>query len=325
MHSLSRRAFTQSLALSLFTSGMAPAANRFDADSTAEEVTAGLDLSGKVALVTGCTSGIGLETMRVLALRGATVIGTGRTEEKAAQACKSVQGKTIPVMLELTVFDSIVACAERVKRLDKPIDMLICNAGIVLDTWEQVGGIEKQFVVNHLGHFILVNRLLGSVTAAPQGRVVVLGSNNHRDAPAGGIQFDDLSGKDWFKRGYAHSKLANGLFSLELARRLAPTRATSNCCTPGATRTAILRNTAGSTANYRNSVAQGAATPCYVATSASLKTVSGQYFKNCAPEPQGEYQTDAMMAARLWSVSERLTRPYLDLSVSAASRAPFGA
>ncbi len=111
--------------------------------------------------------------------------------------------------------------------------MLILNAGIVLGKLEQVDGLEKQFVVNHLGHFLLTRRVLDLVTSAPQGRVLTVGSGNHFDAPADGIQFDNLSGQGWSGSGYAHSKLANGLFSLELARRLSGTRATSNCLTPG--------------------------------------------------------------------------------------------
>jgi NAD(P)-dependent dehydrogenase (short-subunit alcohol dehydrogenase family) len=283
----------------------------FGADSTAEEVTAGLNLAGKTALVTGCNTGIGYETLRVLALRGATVIGTARTSDKAAEACRSVGGKTIPAVLELTDFDSVVACAGQVRRMDVPIDILICNAGIVLDSHEQVRGLEKQFVVNHLGHFILVNQLQDRVVASSEGRIVVVGSGNHRDAPAGGIQFDALSGNGWYKRGYAHSKLANGLFSLELSHRLKPTRATSNCVTPGPTRTDILRYTDSSTANYRKSPAQGAATQCYVAAHPAVKGVTGQYFKDCAPAPQGEYQTDVAMASRLWAVSEQLALGYL--------------
>lgn len=286
-------------------------AAEFGAESTADEVTEGLDLSGRTALVTGCNAGIGYETMRVLAMRGALVIGTARTQDKAATACRSVQGRAVPAVLELTDFDSVVACARQVRAMNVPIDMLICNAGIVLDTHEEVRGLEKQFVVNHLGHFLLVNRLQDRIVAAPEGRVVVVGSGNHRDAPPGGIQFDDLSGAGWYRRGYAHSKLANGLFSLELSRRLKGTRATSNCVTPGPTRTAILRNTSSSTANYRKSPAQGAATQCYVAAHPAVKGVSGEYFKDCAPAQQGEYQKDAAMAARLWQVSADLTRVYL--------------
>lgn len=283
----------------------------FGAHSTAEEVTAGLNLTGMTAVVTGCNSGIGYETMRVLALRGAHVIGTARTIEKGKAACGSVRGRATPVVLELTDFASVVACASAIDKMNVAVDMLILNAGMVLDTLEQVNGIEKQFVVNHLGHFILTNRLLGRLTAARQARVVVVGSGNHHDAPPGGIQFDDLSGKSWYRSGYAHSKLANGLFSLELATRLEGSRATSNCITPGPVKTNILRNTRASTGHQTKSPAQGAATQCYVATNPALDKVSGEYFKDCSPAPQSVQQTDAAMAAKLWQVSTKLTRPYL--------------
>jgi NAD(P)-dependent dehydrogenase (short-subunit alcohol dehydrogenase family) len=284
----------------------------FTRNSTAEEVTAGLDLSGQTALVTGCNSGIGFETMRVLALRGAHVIGTARTLEKGRDACSQVKGKTTPVALELTDFNSIVACADVVQAMKIAIDMLILNAGIVLGDWQQVNGLEKQFVVNHLGHFILTQRLLDTVKAAAQGRVVVVGSGNHRDAPEGGIQFDDLSGKRWSGKGYAHSKLANGLFSLELARRLQGTRATSNCLSPGPVDTNIRRHVPASSAPPNlKSPAQGAATVCYVAAAPALAKVSGEYFVDCNPAPQAPYQTDRAMAARLWDVSTQLTRKYL--------------
>ena len=280
----------------------------FGAGSTAEEVTAGLDLSGKTAVVTGCNSGIGFETMRVLALRGAHAIGTARTREKGVEACGKVKGRATPVVLELTDFASVMACADHIRAITPRIDMLILNAGIVLGRHlEQVYGLEKQFVVNHLGHFLLTTRVLDLVQAAPQGRVVTVGSGNHRDAPPGGIQFDALSGKGWEGRGYPHSKLANGLFSLELAKRLKGTRATSNCLTPGPVRTNIRRYTLGSGPKEMKSPEQGAATQCYVATSPQLVNVSGEYFSNCNPAPQSAYQQDAAMAAKLWEVSTRLT------------------
>ncbi|MEY4847177.1 MAG: hypothetical protein RLZZ36_290, partial [Pseudomonadota bacterium] len=103
----------------------------FDGDSTALEVTEGVDLSGKTVLVTGATSGLGLETMRVLALRGAHVIGTGRTLEKAKAACGSVSGRTTPVALELERWETVVSATELIRTLGMPIDMLICNAGIM--------------------------------------------------------------------------------------------------------------------------------------------------------------------------------------------------
>jgi NAD(P)-dependent dehydrogenase (short-subunit alcohol dehydrogenase family) len=295
----------------------------FAAGASAEEVTAGIDLSGKTIVVTGCNSGIGLETMRVLALRGAHVIGTARTLERGKEACASVQGKATPVVLELSDFDSVVACANAIRAMNTPIDALVCNAGVLLTDLQQVRGLEMQFVVNHLGHFILVNRLLERVTAAPQGRVVVVGSIAHRQAPQGGIQFDNLSGKGWERQAYGHSKLANGLFSLELSKRLAGTRATSNSLHPGVVATNIMRNMnftppagggnrgGGGGGFAMETPAQGAATSCYLASNPALARVTGLYFADCNPAQQSDYQKDPAMAAKLWQVSTELTRPYL--------------
>src|SRR5262245_4678822 len=184
--------------------------SNFAANATAEDVTAGIDMSGKTVVVTGCNSGIGLETMRVLALRGAHVIGTARTLDRGQEAIAGIKGKATPVVLELSDFDSVVACAKSIQALAPSIDALICNAGMLLmNDLQQVRGMEIQFVVNHLGHFILANRLLPQIKAAPQGRVVVVGSVSHRQAPPGGIQFDNLSGKGWEGQAYSHSKLAN--------------------------------------------------------------------------------------------------------------------
>jgi NAD(P)-dependent dehydrogenase (short-subunit alcohol dehydrogenase family) len=287
----------------------------FGPNATAEQVTAGIDLSGKTIVVTGCNSGIGLETMRVLALRGAHVIGTARTLERGQEACAGVVGKATPVVLELTDFDSVVACAAAIRALDAPIDGVVCNAGVLLTELEQVRGLEMQFVVNHLGHFILVNRLLDRVIAAPQGRVVVVGSVAHRQAPPGGIQFDNLSGKGWERQAYGHSKLANGLFSLELSKRLAGTRATSNSLHPGVVATNIMRNLnfrPGAGGGFQmETPAQGAATSCYLASNPALAHVTGLYFADCNPAEQSDYQRDPVMAAKLWQVSEELTRAYL--------------
>ncbi len=297
--------------------------NDYGEDTTAEEVTAGLDLSGKTALVTGCNSGIGYETMRVLALRGAHVLGAARTPEKAKTACDSVEGQTTPVVCELTEFDTIVACAETVQAMDTPIDMLILNAGIMaLPELEQVNGIEKHFVVNHLGHFILADRLLKQVKAAPQGRVAVLVSGRYRSAPADGIQFDDLSGESWEYDptvAYGHSKLANGLFSLELARRLEGTNATSNSIHPGVIMTNLGRHMPGYVLvlarligwAFMKSVGAGAATTCYVAAHPDIEGISSLYFEHCNPVAPGGNMENTEMAAKLWTVSEELTQGYL--------------
>ncbi|WP_372013632.1 SDR family NAD(P)-dependent oxidoreductase [Pseudoxanthomonas sp. 10H] len=277
----------------------------FTATTTAEEATAGLDLRGRTVLVTGCNSGIGLETLRVLALRGAHVIGTARSPDKGRAACAGVRGRATPVVLDLADFASVRACASQVRAIAPRLDALVCNAGIVLDDWERVGGLEKQFVVNHLGHHLLVEELLAPVIAA-RGRVVVLGSGDHRNAPPGGIQFGRLSGEGWHARGYAHSKLANGLFSLELARRLRGSGATSNCVTPGHTRTAILRHVGNGYREDARTPAQGAATPCYAAVHPAMAGVSGAYLRDFEPAEQSPLQQDPAMAARLWQVSRGL-------------------
>ena len=281
-----------------------------DATSTAEDATAGLDMRGRTIVVTGCTSGIGQETMRVLALRGAHVIGTARSRASGDAACAAVDGRATPVVLDLADFDSVVAASDTIRALDVPVDALVCNAGVVLDDLEQVRGIEKTFVVNHLGHYLLVRHLLDRVTAAPQGRVVVLGSSDERNAPPGGIQFDDLSGAGWDAR-YAHSKLANGLFSLELSRRLTGTRATSNCVSPGHTRSNILRNVGNHYRDDARSVRQGAATPCWLASAPAAAGINGAFYRDFAPAPQSNAQRNPAMAARLWAVSETLVEDWL--------------
>jgi NAD(P)-dependent dehydrogenase (short-subunit alcohol dehydrogenase family) len=203
-----------------------------------------------------------------------------------------------------------------------PIDMLILNAGIMaLPELEQVEGLEKQFVTNHLGHFIVGNRLLPQVQAAPQGRVVVLTSSGYQWAPEAGIEFDNLSGERDYNpnRMYGQSKLANHLYVRQLAKNLAGTATTANSVHPGIIMTNLGRNfpkwqqvaakLIGWT--FMKSVEAGSATTCYVATAPALATVSGHYFADCNPEvPGGQMQNDEL-AAKLWQVSEELTRPYL--------------
>lgn len=294
----------------------------YTSKTTAEEVTEGLDLSGRTVLVTGVTSGIGLETMRVLALRGAHVIGTGRSLDKAAAACASVPGRTTPLALELTDFPSVVACTDAVRAMDVPLDAIVCNAGVMaLPNLEQVNGLEKQFVTNHLGHFLLVNRLLDRVQAAPQGRVVVVSSSALKWADPAGIEWDNLSGERDYspQRAYGQSKLANNLFTIELARRFAGTPATANCMNPGAVLTELQRHAPGWAVTlgrwvgpaFMKMPAEGASTTCYLAAHPLVTTVSGHYFIDCNPVSLGGNPEDPAMAARLWDVSAELVRPYL--------------
>jgi NAD(P)-dependent dehydrogenase (short-subunit alcohol dehydrogenase family) len=299
-----------------------PSGGPFGKESTGEEVTQGLDLTGKTILITGVNSGLGYETMRVLAMRGAHIIGLARTMEKAQEACARVGGKTTPVACELTDFNSVVAAAETVKALGIPIDVLICNAGIMeVPKLEQVYGMEKQFVVNYLGHFILVNRLLGQVKAAEQGRIVMVSSGRYTSAPPEGIQFDNLSGEKGYDplTAYGQSKLALALFAQELARRLEGSNVTSNSVLPGVIMTNLGRympswkimvsKLMGWT--FMRSVEQGVATTCYVATRPELAGITGQMFFNCASiTPEGSHMSDRALAAKLWDVSTELTKDY---------------
>ena len=179
-----------------------------------------------------------------------------------------------------------------------PIDMLILNAGIMaLPELEQVNGLEKQFVTNHLGHFIVGNRLLPQVQAAPQGRVVVLTSSGYQWAPEAGIEFDNLSGERDYKpnKMYGQSKLANHLYVRQLAKNLAGSTTTANSVHPGVIMTNLGRSfpqwqqvaarLIGWT--FMKSVEAGTATTCYVATAPALATVSGHYFADCNPEVAG--------------------------------------
>lgn len=293
----------------------------FDANATAKEVTRDVDLSGRTMLVTGVTSGIGLETMRVLALRGAHVIGTGRTIDRAHAACASVSGRTTPLMLELTDYRSVVACAGAVRALNEPIDAMICNAGVMaLQAHEQVDGVEKQFATNHLGHFLLVSHLIDRVIDAPQGRVVVVSSHALQWAAPEGIEWDNLSGSRDYdpERAYGQSKLANALFSLELSSRLRGTPATSNALHPGVVDTKLFRHMPRSLSGFRGvfsppkrTVEQGAATTCYVATAPALEGVTGNFFADCNPMIPDLRALDREAAMRLWTVSEQLLEAYL--------------
>jgi len=299
----------------------------FGEESTAEEVTAGIDLNGKLAVVTGCTSGIGFETMRVLAMRGAYVVGTSRSLDKAQAACARVKGVTSPVQLELSDLDSVVACANAIRSINLPVDILVCNAGYLggQGKRELVNGIEKHFAINHLGHFVFVNRLLGRLYMSSQGRIVVVASRSaYKSAPEAGVEFGNLDATYGYedRRAYGQSKLANVLFALQLGKLLKGTRITANALHPGVINTEIDRNMSRfkqtgfallASLGGTKTVEEGAATTCYVGTSPLLGSTSGEYFEDCnAVTVLGDnHMRNAVMAEELWRVSEDITRDYL--------------
>lgn len=286
--------------------------------STAEDVTEGLDLSGKTVVITGCNSGIGEESARMLAMRGARVVGLARTVDKAADALQGLEGAT-SVACELTEPGSVRAAVETVKGLDAPLDVIMCNAGIMaLPERELVHGHEKQFFTNHIGHFMLVTGLLDRL--AEDGRVVVLSSAAHSWAPSGGIRFDDLSFDSGYSpnKAYGQSKLANLLFARTLARRLAAdpetAKQTSNAVHPGVIATNLARHmnpVVRMLMPVANAVAfktipQGAATQCYVAAHPNVAGVSGEYFADCNVAKSTRHGHDEAMGDRLWEVSEAI-------------------
>ena len=286
----------------------------FGYGSTAEQVTEGLDVSGRTVLVTGCNSGIGLETARVLALRGARVIGTARSLEKASAACAPFPG-AVPLACELADPASVRDCVARVRDLGVRLDALVCNAGIMaLPRLERAHGIELQLFTNHVGHFMLVTGLLDRL--ADDGRVVVVSSGAHRQAPREGIQFDNLSGEKGYGpwAAYGQSKMANLLFAKELARRLAGTRRTANAVHPGVIRTNLGRHMSpvahalfGMVGPlFLKDAAQGAATQTWAAVHPGAARVSGAYLADCNVAPCRADADDPALAGRLWTVTEEI-------------------
>jgi WW domain-containing oxidoreductase len=247
--------------------------------------------------------------------RGAHVIAAARTVEKAQAACDEVGGETTAMACELSEPTSVQACAAQVVALDRSLDAIICNAGIMaLPTLNQKHGYELQFFTNHIGHFILVTSLLDSLS--DRGRVVMVSSDAHRRAPREGIQFDNLSGERQYSplANYGQSKLANVLFANRLAKRLEGTGRTANSLHPGVIDTNLWRSmqpiARGAIAIagplVLKSIGEGAATQCYLAVHPSVEGVAGKYFSDSNVGRSSRHGRDEEMAAKLWDVSEQI-------------------
>jgi NAD(P)-dependent dehydrogenase (short-subunit alcohol dehydrogenase family) len=287
----------------------------FGYGSTAEDVTDGLDLGGKTILLTGCNSGIGKETLRVLAKRGAHVIAAARTVEKARAACDEVGGQTTPVACELSEPTSVLACVAEVKALGRPLSAIICNAGIMaLPKLHLQHGYELQFFTNHIGHFLLVTSLVDQL--ADDGRVIMVSSDAHKGAPKAGIQFDNLDCKRGYHpwANYGQSKLANLLFANALAKRFAGSGKTANSLHPGVIYTNLARSmnpiarvalSIGAPLVLK-SIPEGAATQAYLAVHPAVARVSGKYFADCNESKPSSHGRDDAMAEKLWETSERI-------------------
>lgn len=300
----------------------------FNRKSTAEEVTEGVDLSGKTALVTGVASGLGQEAMRVMALRGARVIGMDRNQDATDAACSAVGADVISIACDLSDPNSIVEASKTVNKKVKSIDIVIANAGVMTPPYTTVDHysepLELQFAVNFLGHFILINRIMKRLEAADSARIALVASEGYTTAPKKiGIQFDDLDFSEKYVplTAYGHSKLAVMLFNIALAKRLEGTNITSNSVHPGVIRTNLAHDTdsfvvkmiSALAGPWTRSIAQGAATHCYVAANPQIDGVSGMHFADSNPKDPKEHERvkDMELAEQLWAKAEELAKGFL--------------
>lgn len=282
------------------------------------------DQSGRVAIVTGANTGLGFETARMLAERGATVVLAVRNVEKGRQAAGRISGDVAVQALDLTSLDSIRSAAADLRATYPRIDLLINNAGVMYTPPQRTAdGFELQFGTNHLGHFALTGLLLDRLLPVPGSRVVTVSSTGHRIRAA--IHFDDLQWERSYSRvgAYGQSKLANLLFTYELQRRLAPYGTTiAVAAHPGVSNTELARNTPALLrlpitwlAPLLTQDADMGALPTLRAATDPAVT-GGQYY---GPGGRGEISGypkpvtsspashDQAVQQRLWTVSEELT------------------
>lgn len=312
---------------------------KFSAKSTADQVLSGVDLKGKRLLITGASSGIGLETARSLVSHGATVVGAVRNLAKAEAATASVLkaaaqggGSLELIELDLASLQSVRACADKLLANGKRFDAIIANAGIMATPFGRtVDGFEVQFGTNYLGHFALINRI--EPLLADNGRLVVLSSQAHRAAD---VDLDDPNFEqqeyDPFV-AYGRSKTATSLFAVEFDKRHRHRGIRAASVMPGNSLTDLPRHFSqeGLQGLFENvgkaraeaslppaelkEIAQAAATSVWAAVVADKDEIGGRYLEDCAvapiddtPNPFADgvrsYALDADKAERLWAKSE---------------------
>ena len=306
--------------------------SKFGFTSTAMDVIAGLDLHGKNALVTGASSGLGVETARALAAAGANVTLPVRNLAKGEQVAAELRATTNNDAVRVALLDlaDFASVRQFTDTFAQPLHILINNAAIMAcPLTRSPQGYEAQFATNHLGHFLLTGRLIPQLKATASSRVVALSSVGHRLSP---IHFDDIH----FERraydkwlAYGQAKTANALFALELNRRLSSFGVTANAVHPGGIMTGLQQHLTqeemtamgwfdqdGKPHPVFKSIASGAATSVWAATAPELEGRGGLYLEDCneaepaTPEKRtGGYQPyirDEAAAARLWQMSEEM-------------------
>ena len=308
--------------------------SHFDATSTTDEVIEGISLAGKLAVVTGASSGLGVETSRVLAAAGAAVLMLARDEPKLVAAAAELRQSQPAAQLytqcmDLADLDSVRGAAAAILDMYPRINLLVNNAGVMAcPLLRTTQGFEMQFGTNHVGHFLFTCLLVPALLAGAPGRVVNLSSAGHKFAA---FNFDDpnYEQREYDKwQAYGESKTANVLFSVGLDQRLRDRGVRVFAVHPGVIMTELSRHMveadfeslsaktpAGEELVFK-SVEQGSATSVWAATSPELDGKGGIYLENCQiaePAVQGSnsgvesYATDTVAAERLWALSEGLT------------------
>lgn len=300
-------------------------------ETTTNQVIQGADLTGRTAVVTGATTGLGRETARALAVAGATVVVCGRTTEKCEASVEAIRSVVGHVELDVQPFDladlaTVRSGAAALVERHPAIDILVNNAGVMFTPeGRTVDGFETQFGTNHLGHFVLTNHLMPALLAGHATRVVNLSSAGHGFSD---IRWDDVhfDAEPYDKfTSYGQSKTANVLFTVGLDRRRAADGLRSNAVHPGMIMTDLARHMEagdmeemGKRATARaaagngggmpqfKTLEQGAATSVYAAVSPDLDGVGGQYLDDAAIGTPADYALDPDAADRLWVMSEEM-------------------
>ena len=313
---------------------MTPDRTAFGHDTTTDEVLDGIDLGGRQALVTGGSGGIGAETARALASKGASVVLTARNIEKGEKVAESIRASTgndqVAVEdLELGSLASIRAFADRFLDAHGALHILVNNAGIMACPYDTTSdGFELQFGTNHLGHFLMTGLIAPALLAGAPARVVSVASRGHRRSP---VVFDDIGfeNREYDKfAAYGQSKTANVLFAVELDRRLGGQGVHANALHPGVIFTELGRHMGREDFQVllaeapegdlqMKSVEAGAATSVFAATAPELEGRGGLYLEDCQiaeindDEDTGiggvrSYALDRSAAERLWAISEEM-------------------
>jgi NAD(P)-dependent dehydrogenase (short-subunit alcohol dehydrogenase family) len=276
-------------------------------------------MDGKVVLVTGANSGIGRASALALARLGATVVMLCRSAERGEKALRRVREQSGNEDVHLLLADlssrrDIFEGARDFKARFRRLDVLLNNAGILTRRRRLTeDGFELQFFVNHLAYFLLTRLLLDALRESVPSRIVNVASTAHS---RGTLDFEDLQGEKHYDgwQQYANTKLANIVFTYELARRLKGSGVTANCLHPGLIHTHLMSNYSWVInalwyllQRFFKQPEEGAATPVYLASSPEVEGKSGGYYRNCAPMGTSEESYDPAVQSRLWEVSEALT------------------